>query len=448
MRRFTGVALLLAVLGTAGLSSLSVHAQTPGFQSADTNANNHVSLSELLRVIQFFNSDGYHCAAAPDATEDGYVPGANPDARGCTPHDSDYGPQDWEISLSELLQLIQIINTSGYRVACGTEGGFAPSPGEGEGEGASEGEDIPDGLIPIAAGWFEMGRPDMGNMLVLDVYLSAYAIGKYTVTNQEYADILNWAHGRSHLTDNIGQPYTGGAIYAHGRNLAVTTTSTPEGSQIIYENGVFTVRSREGHNGQLFSMADHPMVMVSWYGAAMYCNWLSESQGRTPVYNTSTWAADFSKDGYHLPTEAQWERAAAWDPAQQRQYRYGNGSDSISCATANFFWNGSFCNPLGLTSRPYTSPVGNYAGVTSPAGAYDMAGNVWEWCNDWWQQTYTVDCVRDPSGTSTGTHRAIRGGSWNYFDGSSRAAQRDWFFPGNGSFRLGFRLCLSVSPGS
>jgi formylglycine-generating enzyme required for sulfatase activity len=63
---------------------------------------------------------------------------------------------------------------------------------------------------------------------------------------------------------------------------------------------------------------------VSWYGAAICCNWLSESEGRTPVYSTSTWAGNLSNNGYHLPTKAQWECAAAWNPVQQRHYRYGN----------------------------------------------------------------------------------------------------------------------------
>jgi len=79
------------------------------FHSADRNQDNEISLSELLRVIQFFNSDGYQCAAG---TEDGYAP--NQGDTDCMPHDSDYNPQDWQIDLSELLRMIQFFNSPGY----------------------------------------------------------------------------------------------------------------------------------------------------------------------------------------------------------------------------------------------------------------------------------------------------------------------------------------------
>ncbi|HRV31714.1 MAG TPA: hypothetical protein P5169_08370, partial [Kiritimatiellia bacterium] len=88
-----------------------------------------VILSELLRVIQFYNSGGYHCADPPDSTEDGYVPGPGAE-QGCTPHDSDYNPQNWIISLSEVLRVIQFYNLMGY-YHCpdkNTEDGFCPAP--------------------------------------------------------------------------------------------------------------------------------------------------------------------------------------------------------------------------------------------------------------------------------------------------------------------------------
>jgi len=83
-----------------------------GIHTADQNGDNIISLSELLRVIQFFNSSGYQCA---EGTEDGYAPGLGDE--NCTPHDSDYNPQNWMISLSELLRLIQFFNSPGY-IAC------------------------------------------------------------------------------------------------------------------------------------------------------------------------------------------------------------------------------------------------------------------------------------------------------------------------------------------
>ena len=97
------------------------------FHSADQNHDNLISLSELLRVIQFYNSGGYHCAVPPGGTEDGYVPGPGAD-HACTPHASDYNPQNWLISLSELLRVIQFYNSGGYYYCPldGTEDGFCP----------------------------------------------------------------------------------------------------------------------------------------------------------------------------------------------------------------------------------------------------------------------------------------------------------------------------------
>ncbi len=91
--------------------------------AADTNRDDAIDLSELLRVIQFFNSNGLHCAAG---TEDGYDPG--PGDATCTPHSSDYNPQDWHIDLSELLRVIQFFNSAGYHVCAEGEDGFCPGP--------------------------------------------------------------------------------------------------------------------------------------------------------------------------------------------------------------------------------------------------------------------------------------------------------------------------------
>ncbi len=96
--------------------------------SADQNGDWRIGLSELLRVIQFFNSQGYHCAGSPGDTEDGFVPGPGTNYT-CTPHDSDYNTQDWRVGLSELLRVIQFFNSGGYHGCTGSEDGFCPGPG-------------------------------------------------------------------------------------------------------------------------------------------------------------------------------------------------------------------------------------------------------------------------------------------------------------------------------
>jgi len=94
--------------------------------TADTNANESIGLTELLRVIQFFNSDGLHCAASPGATEDGYVPGPG-SPQTCCPHNSDYrGGANWRVDLTELLRLIQFFNFGAYHPCAGGEDGFCP----------------------------------------------------------------------------------------------------------------------------------------------------------------------------------------------------------------------------------------------------------------------------------------------------------------------------------
>ena len=95
--------------------------------TADQDQNLRVNLVEILRVIQFYNLGDFHCAIPPESTEDGYAPG--PGDTSCTPHDSDYAPQDWRIGLSELLRLIQFFNTGGYTYCpeSGTEDGFCPA---------------------------------------------------------------------------------------------------------------------------------------------------------------------------------------------------------------------------------------------------------------------------------------------------------------------------------
>jgi len=98
----------------------------PMFSSGDTNLDHEISLSELLRAVQFFNIGGYQCANR--ITEDGYITGAGNTS--CDAHTLDYNPQDWVISLSELLRLIQFYNSGNYH-ACpdeGTEDGYCPGP--------------------------------------------------------------------------------------------------------------------------------------------------------------------------------------------------------------------------------------------------------------------------------------------------------------------------------
>jgi formylglycine-generating enzyme required for sulfatase activity len=177
---------------------------------------------------------------------------------------------------------------------------------------------------------------------------------------------------------------------------------------------------------------NHPVVWVTWYGAAAYCNWRSGMAGRTMCYDWDTWECNFSANGYRLPTEAEWEKAARGS-TDERTYPWGEG---IDCTRCNYSPDIDLC-------IYYTAAVDDptYADDVSPYGAWQMAGNVWEWCNDWSSDEYYAGSpVNDPTGPVSGAFRVSRGGSWWDGEYHSRCANRGWDSPGDFYDRLGFRM--------
>lgn len=309
--------------------------------------------------------------------------------------------------------------------------------------------------VTVPAGTFTMGATDTeggyGNEFPRhEVTLSSYDVGKFEVTNGEYAAVLNWALAKGYLKgDAAGNPYVGGPVYADGKMLL--GISSPY-CQIAFADGAFTAKSAPSSSVPV-PMADHPVVMVSWYGAVAFCTWLSESAGLRPWYGVSSepWELrpPLAPNGYRLPTEAEWERAAAWDGAavpSPKHFAYGVSADTIDGTRCNY----AEANPLGLSMYPYTVPVGSYDGRAgtldspSPVGCYDMCGSVWEWCHDWYA-LYTVDPQENPLGPSSGSYRLLRGGSWFNDEPQCRAAYRTNESPANSSYTIGFRVVVSPS---
>jgi len=162
---------------------------------------------------------------------------------------------------------------------------------------------------------------------------------------------------------------------------------------------------------------DYPVIYVDWNMADAYCQWRG--------------------DGARLPTEAEWEKAAKGDSS----YSYPWG-DTVGCEIVNY-------NPSGPACVGDTTRVGSYELGKSPYGAYDMAGNVWEWVGDMYQKFYYYTPVPDPdpTGPTIGDGRRIRrGGSWLFSESSMRVTNRS---PENYYFNdwdVGFRCARPITP--
>jgi formylglycine-generating enzyme required for sulfatase activity len=247
----------------------------------------------------------------------------------------------------------------------------------------------PPGMVLIPAGSFQMGdsfgEGDSDELPVQTVSVSAFWMDTVEVTKGLWDEVATWAAANGY---DIGP--------ADGEGKA----------------------------------ADHPVWNVSWYEAVKWANARSEKDGLEPcytvggvVYRTGQRAPDcnWSANGYRLPTEAEWEKAARGG-AVGRRYPWG---DDIDASRANYNQNNGGTTPVG------SYPANGY-------GLYDMAGNVWEWCWDWYGSDLPGGV--DPRGPASGSGRVDRGGSWISFAYVCRVADRVDYGPDNVHYYLGFRL--------
>jgi formylglycine-generating enzyme required for sulfatase activity len=173
---------------------------------------------------------------------------------------------------------------------------------------------------------------------------------------------------------------------------------------------------------------EQPVVKVSWDEAAAFATWLG--------------AQDLGRE-YRLPTEAQWEYACRsgtrgafyWGADRQEAHRYANGHDPVTKQEFTFGWD-AFPKDDG---HRVSAPVGSY--LSNAWGLFDMHGNVWEWCADWFD-AYPLAAASDPAGPPSGEGRVLRGGSWTHLPSYLRAANRGRFESSVRLDTLGFRLVV------
>lgn len=337
-------------------------------------------------------------------------------------------------------------------------------------------------MISIPTGMFVMG--DHGGLGGEDpkhpsderplhtVSISAFSMGKYHITNDQYCAYLNDAFNSGKLTVVNGSVFISGNTDTLFRTFEATLYS-----RISFSNNAFTVRANKGN---------HPVTDVRFAGAIAYCNWLSLKQGYQECYNLTTGDCDFAAHGYRLPTEAEWEYAAYGGRTDYPIFPWGSDTSSISYGKfANWENSGDPFEAGNSPDTPFTTPVGFYNGQlhtkadfnwpgnaltyqtsdgSNEYGLYDMSGNAWQLCNDWYLNPYySQSPSNDPTGPAKASaslmpdgkpYHCMRGGNWfngRTFFGHGRISNRNpGYFRGPGDpngpwFHIGFRVVLKTN---
>ena len=300
------------------------------------------------------------------------------------------------------------------------------------------------------------------------VKVDSFNIATTETTNQQFLSFLN-----SYLLQGLIEVRSNIVYLAGGTDSLCFTWQKAPWYSISYDGTNFSIADFR---------ANHPMVGVLWFGAVVYCNWLSQQNGLEQCYNLTTWACNFTKNGYRLPTEAEWEYAGRGGHTNP-YFNYPTG-DTVYVNQANL---PDSDDPYETGSYPLTTPVGFYDGTLKHKsdynwpgsattyqtmngmngyGLYDMQGNVWELINDWYGQDYYIISPYDnPKGPDSGflmpdgkPYRGMRGGNWyngdvinGVNDGHSRVSNRNPSYyrgpqdPNHPWYHVGFRVARKYS---
>ena len=288
-----------------------------------------------------------------------------------------------------------------------------------DGNGAGNGE-----LVDLDCAEFRMGTDDRrfpadGEGPIRAVSVGGFAISPMPVTNAEFDAFVS---ATGHITDaeRFGWSFVFKDFVTP--EIERTVSQVVQGSEWWWRvDGAFW-REPEGPGSIIENRADHPVTHVSWTDATAYCDWV----------------------GGRLPTEAEWEYAARGGLDQSR-FAWGDELEPDGRHMCNI-WQGQFPNTNTLQDGWHgTSEVGSFA--PNGFGLYDVAGNVWEWCSDWFSASFHRNARRvtreNPKGPRNGTSKVIRGGSYLCHDSYCnryRVGARTSNTPDSSTGNLGFRI--------
>jgi len=191
-----------------------------------------------------------------------------------------------------------------------------------------------------------------------------------------------------------------------------------------------------GENPSRWKGKTNPVEQMRWSDAVRYCNARSEAEGLEPCYDLNTWKCNFAANGYRLPTEAEWEYACRAGTTTA----YSFGDDVLKLKAYAWYEDNSGGKPRPVGQKP-----------SNPWGLYDMHGNVWEWCNDFYKVDYYQESPKEnPRGPQTGETKVLRGGAWKFSAESCRSGYRYNENPGYSDVCFGYDIygfrCVRNAP--